>query len=69
MSDWGTLPPELRDAARASCSPDEIDALKLMSIGYGYRAIGRALGISRDTARNRIERASRKIRTHIEEGR
>ncbi len=65
---WDALPPEIRDAAREVCSPDELDVLKLSAIGYGYRSIGRALGINRDTARNRLERASRKIRDHLQEG-
>lgn len=64
---WTTLPPDIREAALNSCTPDELDALKLYALGYGYRAIGRALGITRDTARNRLERASRKIRDYIEQ--
>lgn len=42
--------------------------LKLSALGYGYRAMARALAIDRDTARNRLERASRKIRAHLNEG-
>lgn len=62
---WDTIPPHVRAAARAVCTPEEIDVLKLSAIGFGYRRIGRALGIDRDTARNRLERASRKIRDHL----
>ena len=65
---WDTIPPDVRAAALAVCTPEEIDALKLSAIGYGYRKMGRALGIDRDTARNRIERASKKIRDHMAEG-
>ena len=64
---WDAVSPEVRAAAKVTCSPEEIDVLRLSAIGYGYRAIGRALGIDRDTARNRLERASRKIRDHLEE--
>ena len=65
MSDWTTLPPHIREAMRATCTPEEIDTLKLYAGGMGYRTIGRALGVSRDTARNRVERATTKIRRHL----
>lgn len=65
MTGWGTVPPDIRAAALAVCTADEIDVLKLMANGYGYRKTARALSIDRDTARNRWERASRKIRDHL----
>ena len=68
MSGWDCIPPEVRAAAALTCTPDEIDVLKLSALGFGYRSIARALKIDRDTARNRLERASRKIRDHLREG-
>jgi len=62
---WDAIPQEVRAAALAVCTPEEIDVMRLSAIGFGYRKIGRALGIDRDTARNRLERASRKIRDHL----
>jgi DNA-directed RNA polymerase specialized sigma24 family protein len=66
MTEWATLPPEVREAMHAVCTPDEIDTLKLYAGGMGYRRIASALGITRDTARNRVDRALNKIRRHLE---
>lgn len=66
MSDWGSIPPNIRKIAKEVCTPEEIDVLKLADRGYGYRAMARALGVDRDTARNRWQRASRKIRDRME---
>ncbi len=65
-SGWDTLPPEIRTAiALAGLTPEETAALKAYAGGMGYRRIARAHNISRDTARNRVERALRKIRPHL----
>ena len=62
---WDSIPPAVRAAAKEVCTKEEIDVLKLSALGFGTRAIGRVLGIDRDTARNRLDRASRKIRNHM----
>lgn len=64
---WDALEPELREAAARVCTPQEIDVLRLYAHGLGYRAIAKTLGIDRDTARNRLTRASRKIREELGE--
>lgn len=67
MNDWPTLPPHIRQALRENCTPDEVQALKLYAGGMGYRRIASALGISRDTARNRVQRGIHKMRDHLKE--
>lgn len=53
------------ETARRICTPNELYALELYHRGFGYRTIGRILGISRDAARGRIERAMVKIRQEL----
>ena len=50
------------ELARRVCTAKELDALALYAAEYGYRSIAEALGISRSSARDRIQNASRKIR-------
>lgn len=64
---WDALPPEIRDAATHQLTSDELDVLKLASHGYGYRRIATILNISRDTARNRYQRAIAKLRSALDE--
>lgn len=54
---WSTLPPSVRERAQLTLTPKQLEAWKLHSLGYGYRRVGRILGISTWSARDRIERA------------
>ena len=65
---WDAVEPEIRAVALRVCTPDQIDVLKLYSEGHGYRVIGRTLGISKDTARGRLEAATKRIREEVERG-
>jgi hypothetical protein len=47
------------------CTSREVEALKLRSIGYGTRRIGRALGISPRSVRDRLDGAARKIQAEL----
>jgi len=67
LSQWSTLPPAVRRAIQEECTPEESQALQLYAGGMGYRRIGSALGITRDTARNRVERALGKVRRRLGE--
>lgn len=53
--------------ANRVCTQEERDALAYYASGLGYRATARALGISRDAARGRIERAMTKVAKAIKE--
>lgn len=64
---WDGLEPDIRAAAEAVCTEPELAVLRLYAHGLGYRAIAKTLGISRDTARNRLAAATRKIRRHLEQ--
>ena len=64
---WDGLEPDLRAAAETVCTQDELAVLRLYAHGLGYRAIAKTLDISRDTARNRLSAATRKIRRHLEQ--
>jgi len=70
---WDELDPDTRAAAERVLTAKELDALKLWTAGAGYRRIGRILGIAPTTAKDRIERAQRKLadtlETHQEEER
>lgn len=66
---WDALDSDIREAALEVCEPEEIDVLRLYSHGWGFRKIARSLNIDRDTARNRFNRAVRKLRQHLGEGR
>jgi DNA-directed RNA polymerase specialized sigma24 family protein len=66
VNDWPTLPPHIRQAMREHCTPDEVQVLKLYAGGMGYRRIASALGISRDTARNRVQRGLDNLRDHLD---
>lgn len=58
---WATLPPELRELAQSVCTPKELEALRLWDAGAGYRRVGLMLDISPSTARDRVQRALRKM--------
>ena len=48
--------------AEQVCTPKELEVLKYMAGGLGYRRIARKLGISPEAVRGRYERAERKIK-------
>lgn len=48
--------------AERACTPAQLQALDYWRHGYGYKRIALVLGIPRDAARGRIERALDNIR-------
>lgn len=60
------LPTRLRQLAETTCTPKELEALILWNRGAGYRRVADQLGISVSTARDRIDRATRKLHAHPE---
>ena len=58
---WKDLTPEQRDEISRLVTDKELDALKLSLDGAGYKRIASALDISPDTARDRVQRARRKL--------
>lgn len=59
---WSTLPPAMRELAEEVCTPAQLDALKLWDAGGGYGRVGLMLGISKESARDRITRGLDRIR-------
>ena len=65
---WSELSPELRELAERVCTQKELDALKLWDPDVvGFRSVALALDISRDSARDRIRSALRKIEKGLRE--
>lgn len=62
MKRWIDLTPTEQQLAQRTLTLKELDAWKLSLGGAGYYTVARALNISKDTARDRIRRARRKIR-------
>jgi DNA-binding CsgD family transcriptional regulator len=63
MRHWPAgIPPDLADLMEHACTDAELDALEWKARGYGTRRIAERLGISHTAARDRLARASRKIR-------
>ena len=54
---------QLLTMAKAILTAEQLEAFRLHAHGVGYQRIGEILGISRDTARDRIRRAHHRIRT------
>jgi predicted DNA-binding protein (UPF0251 family) len=52
--------------AEQVCTPAELEALRLERRGLSQRAIGYALGITREAVRDRLNRAARRIATAID---
>jgi len=59
---WATLPPALRALAEDVCTPQQLEALKLWDAGAGYARVGLMLGISKESARDRVQRGLDRIR-------
>lgn len=62
---WRDLNPSLRAVAERVCTEAQLEVLKLKAGGMGFRAIGLALGITREAARDRFCRAELNIRQEI----
>jgi DNA-binding CsgD family transcriptional regulator len=58
---WKDLTQAQRDSIARLVTDKELDALKLSLDGAGYKRIAAALDISPDTARDRVQRARRKL--------
>ena len=52
---------ELWALAQSELTPKQLEAFRLFAHGYGLRRIGLVLGITRDSARDRLERARLKL--------
>src|SRR5437899_3240428 len=64
-SDWERLRPVL-DAAMAELSEADYDAVVMRFFqNHDLRTVGRALGVSDDTAQKRLSRALEKLREHL----
>ena len=64
-SDWERLRPVL-DAAMAELSEADYDAVVMRFFqNHDLRTVGRALGVSDDTAQKRVSRALEKLREHL----
>ena len=59
---WSTLPPAVRALAEEVCTPAQLEALKLWDAGAGYTRVGMLLGISKESARDRVQRGLDRIR-------
>lgn len=60
--------PDTRALIASVCTPAQVDALRLKhEQGLGYRAIGLSLGISRDSARDRVRAAEAKLERAMRE--
>lgn len=57
--------PELWAIVERTCTVKEQEALELKALGFGVMAIARRLGISKTSARERLENASRKIQAEV----
>lgn len=55
---------QLLQLAERICTPKEYEAFTLWQRGAGYRRVADQLGISVSTARDRIDRANRKLLAH-----
>lgn len=63
MSEWyRDLPRGYKRIIETVCTPAELEAVKLRCEGLSDRRISHALGISRTTVRDRLNRAAAKIR-------
>lgn len=63
---WAALPPGVRAAAEASCTPRQLQALRYAAAGASTRHVAKLMGISRASAREHLSRAHAKIADHIE---
>jgi DNA-binding CsgD family transcriptional regulator len=57
---------EFWDAATTTCTPKELQALKLNIAGMGARRIARSLGISHQAVTNRLDNAKRKVALELQ---
>lgn len=62
---WHHVDPTIREVAESVCTPQQLDALKLLSHGYGSKRSARILGVSRDAVRYRIEAGSLRIEKEL----
>jgi DNA-binding CsgD family transcriptional regulator len=62
---WGEIGPELRDVIETSCTPRQVDVLKLQAAGMSKNRIARALDCDRKSIRELVERAHRNIRAEL----
>lgn len=68
MTRWRNVDPDLADLIdRAGLTPKQADAFMLSLNGAGPHTIGRALGISREAARDRLRAARRRIAQALDE--
>lgn len=66
VSGWSTVPPEVREVAERVCTPAQLEALKLVGEGYGYKRAARMLGVTTGAVRDRLNGAYLKIQRELE---
>lgn len=59
---WQDVDPELLAHLEATCTPRQLEALRLKHEGYGHRRIARILGISTAAVRDRLDSAARNLK-------
>jgi len=62
---WDGVDPELRAIIERSCTPEQIEVLKLKAAGVGAKRSGHVLGKDESTIRGLLHRAERRIRAEV----
>lgn len=62
---WRDLDPGFRAACERALTEKQLEVVKLRAGGMGFRQIARALGITREAARDRWRQAELRIRQEI----
>ena len=58
--------PEMRDLIERSCTPRQVDVLKLKAYGFGKRRIADELGISPSAVSDRMRSGMRRVLVELE---
>ncbi len=66
MTRWCDIDQTIRETAERVLTDKQLDAVKLSLDGAGTGRIGRALGISRSAARDRLDNAHRKLADNLD---
>jgi FixJ family two-component response regulator len=62
---WANLEPGFRALTERVCTEAEVEVLKRVADGAGYKTVARELGITREAERDRWRAADRKIRQEV----
>jgi DNA-directed RNA polymerase specialized sigma24 family protein len=64
---WRSIDPRVREIAERTCTPKQLDALKLRAEGLGYKTVARVLNLDVSSTRDRIQRAERRLLKALED--